>query len=173
MLPREAYDINLKKIDKLAPYVKWAVRQFMDDSFAQEIYWFINSGFRTYAEQLYLYAKGRWKEGSRVTWTMNSDHLRGLAIDLTMIEGSYKEADDVARVYGIHRDPVLIGLGDLGHYDLKDSVMKPTTPDIDPVDRRRRLLRRLEREPDGDTRAIVGAVLARLEARLRRDGIPF
>ncbi|MEO5366358.1 MAG: M15 family metallopeptidase [Magnetococcus sp. WYHC-3] len=171
MTTKQAYDANLLKIAKLAPNVQWAVRQLMEDSWAQGIYWCINSGLRTYAEQLYLYALGRWKGGRKVTWTLDSDHLRGLAIDLTMIKGTYENVDDVGRIYRIHRDPKLIALGDLGHYTLTDSVCEPEATDIDPMQRRKLLKRRLERETDGDRRAVIERVLKRLEERMKEDGL--
>jgi peptidoglycan L-alanyl-D-glutamate endopeptidase CwlK len=44
-------------------------------------------GRRTQAEQDALYAKGRTKPGPKVTWTRNSRHLTGRAIDLALFQG--------------------------------------------------------------------------------------
>jgi len=44
-------------------------------------------GLRTVEEQRELYARGRTKPGAIVTWTMNSAHLRGHAVDLGVIIG--------------------------------------------------------------------------------------
>jgi peptidoglycan L-alanyl-D-glutamate endopeptidase CwlK len=47
----------------------------------------VTSGNRTKAEQAALYAKGRTAPGPKVTWTMNSRHIGGRAIDLTLFSG--------------------------------------------------------------------------------------
>lgn len=39
-------------------------------------------GLRTLERQKELYAKGRTKPGKIVTWTLNSEHLSGRAVDL-------------------------------------------------------------------------------------------
>ena len=44
-------------------------------------------GRRTQAEQDALYAKGRTAPGPKVTWTRNSRHLTGRAIDLALFSG--------------------------------------------------------------------------------------
>ena len=40
-----------------------------------------SGGVRTNKQQADLYAQGRTKEGSKVTWTLNSYHQYGLAVD--------------------------------------------------------------------------------------------
>lgn len=42
----------------------------------------VTAGNRTQAEQDELYAQGRTKPGPKVTWTRNSRHIGGYAIDL-------------------------------------------------------------------------------------------
>ena len=42
----------------------------------------VSEGMRTLARQRELYAQGRTKPGPKVTWTMQSKHLVGLAVDL-------------------------------------------------------------------------------------------
>lgn len=39
-------------------------------------------GVRTRARQMELYAQGRTAPGKKVTWTMNSPHLTGRAVDI-------------------------------------------------------------------------------------------
>ncbi len=39
-------------------------------------------GIRTNAEQAIMYAQGRTTEGSKITWTLDSYHQYGLAVDL-------------------------------------------------------------------------------------------
>ncbi len=41
-----------------------------------------NGGVRTNAQQAALYAQGRTSEGNKVTWTLDSYHQYGLAVDL-------------------------------------------------------------------------------------------
>jgi peptidoglycan L-alanyl-D-glutamate endopeptidase CwlK len=43
------------------------------------------SGSRSKAEQARLYAQGRTKPGPKVTWTMNSRHIGGNAIDFAAL----------------------------------------------------------------------------------------
>ena len=47
----------------------------------------VTSGNRTKEEQRSLYAKGRTAPGPKVTWTLNSRHIGGRAIDLTLFHG--------------------------------------------------------------------------------------
>ena len=42
-------------------------------------------GLRTRARQAELYAQGRTKPGRKVTWTMASKHIEGLAVDLAPV----------------------------------------------------------------------------------------
>ena len=45
-------------------------------------------GVRTNKEQASLYAQGRTTEGSKVTWTLDSYHIYGLAVDLVAYTGN-------------------------------------------------------------------------------------
>ena len=54
---------------------------------AQGLTFKVTSGSRTQAEQDALYAQGRTKPGSVVTWTRKSRHIGGRAIDLTLFSG--------------------------------------------------------------------------------------
>ena len=45
----------------------------------------VTEGLRTHARQSELYAQGRTKPGKIVTWTMNSKHLTGDAVDLAPV----------------------------------------------------------------------------------------
>lgn len=56
----------------------------------------IVSGVRTPAEQRALFEQGRSTEGRRVTNTLNSKHLRGEAVDLSLVvNGRRLGVDDV------------------------------------------------------------------------------
>lgn len=51
-------------------------------------------GVRTDAEQDDMYAQGRTKEGSKVTWTLDSYHQYGLAVDLVAyVDGAFTWED--------------------------------------------------------------------------------
>lgn len=47
----------------------------------------VTEGLRTLSRQKELYAQGRTAPGKIVTWTLNSEHLSGRAVDLAAIEG--------------------------------------------------------------------------------------
>ena len=50
---------------------------------------FVVEGLRTKERQAALYAQGRTKPGPKVTWTMNSKHIDGKAVDLApLIDGA-------------------------------------------------------------------------------------
>ena len=50
---------------------------------------FVVEGLRTKERQEQLYAQGRTKPGPKVTWTMKSKHLDGMAVDLApLIDGA-------------------------------------------------------------------------------------
>lgn len=51
------------------------------------LYPLITDGNRTLEEQKELYAQGRTKPGKVVTWTLNSSHIGGRAVDIAFIDG--------------------------------------------------------------------------------------
>lgn len=58
----------------------------------------VTQGNRTQAEQDALYAQGRTKPGKKVTWTRNSRHVGGFAVDLAPYIGGGIEWDDDGRI---------------------------------------------------------------------------
>lgn len=70
---------------------------------------FITEGFRTQERQDYLYAQGRTLPGQIVTWTKDSLHEKGKAIDIAFLGDDLFPADpkrwrriaDIALKYGI------------------------------------------------------------------------
>lgn len=50
----------------------------------------VAEGLRTLSRQKELYAQGRTAPGKKVTWTMNSQHLSGRAVDLAAISEDRK-----------------------------------------------------------------------------------
>ena len=47
-----------------------------------------SGGVRTNKQQAYLYAQGRTREGNKVTWTLDSYHVYGLACDTVAYNNS-------------------------------------------------------------------------------------
>ncbi|MBY0489607.1 MAG: M15 family metallopeptidase [Gemmatimonadaceae bacterium] len=74
---------------------------------------------RSQARQDWLYEQGRTREGNVVTWTRDSAHTRGDAVDV-MIDGTYNNPEGFARLQRIAREEGLRTLGarDPGHLEL-------------------------------------------------------
>ena len=101
--------------------------------------WGIVQGNRTQAQQNALYAQGRTKPGKIVTWTRNSRHIGGYAVDVVHLVDHQFEWKNIAMYRGIAADIKQAGkeLGvavkwgpdigittDFGHYQL-DIVKYP------------------------------------------------
>ena len=65
----------------LHPMLAFAVEMAIKES-KQDFTILSTGGVRTNKQQLAMYAQGRTKEGNKVTWTKNSFHQYGLAVDL-------------------------------------------------------------------------------------------
>ena len=62
---------------------------------SSKIFFIVTQGLRTKEQQAELYAQGRTKPGPIVTWTLNSNHISGLAVDLApLIDGKLNWDDD-------------------------------------------------------------------------------
>lgn len=74
---------------------------------------------RSQERQDYLYAQGRTREGAVVTWTRDSAHTRGEAVDV-LVDGKWNNAEGFARLQRIAREEGLrtLGLKDPGHLEL-------------------------------------------------------
>ena len=75
---------SLQRLSKVHPDLQKVMKEAVVDS---PVPFQISQGLRTYAEQQELYAQGRTKPGAIVTWTMNSRHLTGNAVDVAVIIG--------------------------------------------------------------------------------------
>jgi peptidoglycan L-alanyl-D-glutamate endopeptidase CwlK len=101
------------------------------------------SGNRTQAQQDYLYAQGRTRPGPVITWTRNSNHMHGAAIDFSAVDakgnptnhqkhtwnaGYYKPIADVilaaGKECGIPVEWPLWKKGDWGHIQLVKPYQK-------------------------------------------------
>jgi hypothetical protein len=74
---------------------------------------------RSQERQDFLYEQGRTRPGNIVTWTQNSAHTRGDAVDV-IVDGSYTNAEGFARLQRIAKEEGLrtLGVRDPGHLEL-------------------------------------------------------
>ena len=93
-------------------------------------------GYRTQARQDLLYAQGRSRGGEVVTWTRNSAHSRGHAVDVK-VNGGWTDTEAFKRLQVIANEEGLrtLGMRDAGHMELPRAVAAahPFTPDIPPA----------------------------------------
>ena len=97
------------------------------------------SGLRTKEQQAYLYAQGRTRPGPKITWTLKSNHMGGLAIDFSAVGEDGKPNNHDSRTWSLkYYEPIAktilkageeLGIkvywplwkkGDLGHISLKN-----------------------------------------------------
>lgn len=82
-------EITLKRIETIHPKLRVELREIYNQICEK-----VNSKYckvrfssvlRTQSEQDALYAKGRTAPGKKVTWTRNSYHIQGLAVDIVLL----------------------------------------------------------------------------------------
>lgn len=76
-----------KNLATVQPQLQKLGRELLRRLAAEKLTFKIIQGRRTQAEQDALYAKGRTAPGPKVTWTRNSRHLTGRAIDIALFHG--------------------------------------------------------------------------------------
>lgn len=77
--------MSSRRIEDLDPRIQDYVKALLDEFNSRDNDgWkaFITDGKRTQAEQDFLYEQGRTKPGEIVTWTKESKHVSGLAVDI-------------------------------------------------------------------------------------------
>ena len=86
-------------------------------------------GFRTPARQEALFAQGRTEPGPIVTWTRNSLHTEGLAVDV-MVDGSFAHHEGYRRLAQLAEQEGLNSLWprDPGHIEFKSEAQLATSP---------------------------------------------
>jgi uncharacterized protein YcbK (DUF882 family) len=83
----------------------------------------VNETFRTQDRQNMLFAQGRQTPGEVVTWTQNSKHTQGRAVDVTVEGGNanlYQTLQRIANEVGLHT----LGAIDPGHLELPGTGAK-------------------------------------------------
>lgn len=71
-----------RDIDELKPLARKAIILFFQECFKAGVHIFVTETFRSQARQNYLYAQGRTRKGSIVTWTTSSRHTSAMAWDI-------------------------------------------------------------------------------------------
>jgi hypothetical protein len=84
--------------------------------------------YRSQGRQNALYAQGRTAAGPVVTWTQNSKHTQGRAVDVVLDNGAagsdaYADLQRIANEEGLHT----LGAQDPGHLELPGSGLSPNT----------------------------------------------
>ena len=159
-----------RKISDLDSRIQGLVKQLLDkfNSLNGNDGWiaFITDGKRTQAEQNELYAQGRTKPGPIVTWTLKSNHVLGLAVDI-----AFQKAGKLsyAQTYYDKLVPIAKGLGfdwggdwkiikDTPHFEklIFGSTIN-TEPIAQPLDIRLSILNENNIKTEGDLREVLGA----------------
>lgn len=98
-----------RNLATVQPQLQKLGRELLRRLAAEGLTFKVTSGNRTKEEQRALYAKGRTAPGPKVTWTLNSRHIGGRAIDLTLFSGKnpvweskhYKRAGEIGEELGL------------------------------------------------------------------------
>jgi peptidoglycan L-alanyl-D-glutamate endopeptidase CwlK len=126
MTEQSYHEQNLKKVLELLPEYQWAAQMAIIDCDRLGHRIRVSEVYRPQARQDALYAQGRTKKGPVVTWTRKSKHTERKAMDVYCLNCTYSDIVPIFAKYGIVRDPVLIKLGDFGHFDCDNAKKKPT-----------------------------------------------
>lgn len=143
---------------KIQPLVKKLIDEFNKDSDWRA---FITDGFRTSEEQDYIYASGRTRPGPILTNTRDSNHEKGLAIDiafqkdgkLSYAQSHYDKLVPIAKKLGFTwgGDWKFV---DKPHFEKLDIITEQ--PIAVPMDIRLELLDNAGIKTEGDTREVLG-----------------
>lgn len=94
-------DDNLLKIQELDPSKRWAAVNWCKDCDKLDFQFHILEVYRTPERQKKLYAQGRTAPGPIVTYTLNSLHIKHLAIDIEPLNCMHSDIAPIAFRYGI------------------------------------------------------------------------
>ena len=87
-----------RKISDLVPAMQEKARDFSWMMSEAGVPFIFTCTRRTKDEQAELYARGRTKPGPRVTWTLKSKHIDGLAFDIVICKAGIPQWDVKADV---------------------------------------------------------------------------
>jgi hypothetical protein len=112
----------IKDVDALAPELRSRVQRVIDrmqHEYGHEVT--IVETARSQERQDHLYDQGRSRPGAIVTWTRDSAHTRGAAVDV-IVDGSWENGLGFARLQEIAKEEGLrtLGMKDPGHLELSD-----------------------------------------------------
>ncbi len=128
-------DRDLRRLD---PRLRAAVTRVLDRLEAEHgIEGEVVEGFRSASRQRALYAQGRSGPGKVVTWTLDSAHMRGRAVDLVLDQQwsdltPYRVLQEVAAEEGLKT----LGMQDPGHLELEASRGDLKTQGTEAAERR-------------------------------------
>ena len=110
----------IKDLDAVAPELHSRVQRVIDrmkGEYGHDVS--IVETARSQERQDHLYEQGRTRPGAVVTWTRDSAHTRGDAVDV-IVDGSWENAQGFARLQRIAREEGLrtLGMKDPGHLEL-------------------------------------------------------
>lgn len=92
-------------------------------------------------EMMRIYDEGRNLQGNKVTWTLNSEHITGEAIDIVPVRTTLSELSSFAVKWNIRN-----GIqGDLGHFSLRYARPREPKMNINHLERLKRKEMRLEK----------------------------
>ena len=118
-----------KDLDALAPELRTRVQRVIDRmqrEYGHEVT--IVETARSQERQDHLYDQGRSRPGAIVTWTRDSAHTRGAAVDV-IVDGSWENGLGFARLQDIAKEEGLrtLGMKDPGHLELSDRADRTPT----------------------------------------------
>ena len=113
-------------------------------------------------DMMKIYDEGRNKSGPIVTWTLNSEHIDGLAMDIVPINTTFSELSLLAVKWNIFNNVP----GDPGHFSLTRARLPMQEIQIDPFEYLKRLGQRLLRARTEDEKGIIAFVIKNLRRRL-------
>jgi peptidoglycan LD-endopeptidase CwlK len=73
-----------RDMSKLHPTFRGRIERWLNAAEQAGFDLFVTEGWRTEARQRYLYGQGRTRSGNIVTYTLNSNHRYGLAVDIAV-----------------------------------------------------------------------------------------
>lgn len=128
----DARNIHFKVVEVKRPYSRQCLLLSKGRSRTDIMRNVFTGGFRLNQQQmkdmLYLYDNNKNLQGNIVTWTLNSEHITGLAFDIQLINTTHAELSLIAMKWNIkHPFP-----HDPPHYSLSEA--RARVPDMNPIE---------------------------------------